>query len=190
MNTRLSLMLMLSLIGLGGYATSGKDVVADLLVKEFGYHKTFMSAPLEAALIALNPIIFPSSKLRYAEFHRSAGYEETKKNVEVRTLLQKLGTEVGRKLIHEDVWVEVVFRDILTWLNEGKKVVVTGIRYPNELVALRALNGTAVWVDRGRAPVNSHSSDNALGINDFDESLLNKTSLTAFKKVIRAWVTG
>ena len=43
------------LIGIGGYAGSGKDAVADILEDSHGFYGTFMSQPLNAALCRLNP---------------------------------------------------------------------------------------------------------------------------------------
>ena len=54
------------LIGIGGYAGSGKDAVADILEDSHGFYRTFMSQPLNAALCRLNPQI----EVRHGEVFR------------------------------------------------------------------------------------------------------------------------
>lgn len=180
------------LIGIGGYATAGKDALADFLV-DFGWFKTYMSAPLEQALLILNPLIpvYPGkwinrdapkvldydSHLVYSDLHELVGYDESKKNIEVRRLLQVLGTEIGRNKFGEDCWVDMAFGVVDREIVE-RPVVITGIRYANELKAVRSRGGLAVWVNRaGRGPVNAHTSDNTLGPDDFDKVIHNDGSL-------------
>ena len=152
------------LLGLGGYALSGKDTVADVLESR-NWYRTYMSEPLERALLALDPYISGSFSTRYSYFHSLLGYTKSKENPEVRRLLQKLGTDVGRNILGENVWVNAVFDN----LPEYRQTVVTGIRYPNELAKIRELDGLAAWVRRpGFGPVNDHSSDNSLTADDFD----------------------
>jgi hypothetical protein len=180
---------LMRLIGFGGYATSGKDTAADILVNKYGYKKLYMSQVLEQALLALDPIITvtanpfhrldkdPLTVIRYQEIHSKYGYDNSKQIEEVRTLLQKLGTEVGRNILGENVWVDAVFSQADKLMSEGFDVCVCGIRYGNELDAITSRKGLATWVDRGLAPVNSHTSDNALGPDDFDYILDNRGTI-------------
>jgi hypothetical protein len=67
----------------------------------------------------------------------------------------------------------------LTWKRvreiqaEGKNVVITGIRFPNELAAVKETGGTSVYIVRpslvGKEDGNSnHASENSLLPEDFD----------------------
>lgn len=163
-------------IGLGGYAFAGKDAAADVLVK-LGWKKTYMSKKLRESLLALDPYI-PEHDKRYSELDTVLGYEDAKKIPEVRSLLQKLGTEVGRNLYGEDFWVDLMHREVAGYLAEGHSVAVTGIRYLNELNAIWNLGGINIWVERpGFEAVNGHSSENSLGRQYFDGVLLNDGTL-------------
>ena len=162
-----------------------------------------MSKPLEKALLILNPWVkvtwgnwvegtwyshanksFALKQfVTYAELHQQVGYDESKNNHDVRNYLQKLGTEVGRNMFGENVWIDYALRDIDKMLAKGRNVVITGIRFPNELEGVKARQGLSVWVERtGYGPVNSHASDNTLGMEDFDKVLWNDGTLTDLKQ--------
>lgn len=177
------------IIGLGGYATSGKDAVADLLCENHRYRKTYMSKPLEAALLALDPLVEAGDAypVRYSLVHRLEGYDASKRHPEVRRLLQNLGTEVGRAMLGENVWVDLAFAEVAR-LHDGSHVAITGIRFRNELDAVRARGGLAVWVDRGLEPVNGHASDNTLGPLDFDVILKNDGTLDDLERRVATFV--
>jgi hypothetical protein len=170
--------------GLGGYAKAGKDALADALVEYEDFNKQFMSAALRQSLITLNPWVTQRQEFvaaqRYAEHERIAGsYEASKENPEVRRLLQVMGTEVGRQMFGEDVWVDWLRQKVFELREAGTSVVVTGIRYKNELDWVREELGMTVWVERpGIEPVNEHSSDNTLGPEDFDITVMNDGSLS------------
>lgn len=180
------------LVVIGGYATAGKDAVANILVQELGWYKTYMSYPLERALLTIDPYI-PCSAIsggywiRYSELHKDVGYDESKKNPEVRRILQTLGTEVGRNMFGEDVWLDLVCVEVADALADRQSVVVTGVRYPNELVRFKELGGISLWVERaGVSAVNTHSSDNTLRHDDFDIWCSNNGTLEDLKN----WTTS
>lgn len=179
------------LVGLGGHLRAGKDAVADYLVDSHGFLKLGMSDPLHEAMLVIDPIIGETDLYidgynmgqkyvpRYSDLIGHNGYVEAKKNPEVRRLLQQLGTEFGRKMIGENVWVDIAKRTILDHLAEGRSVAITGIRYPNELTMIRDLGGVTWWVDRpgGSAAVSVHASENSVAERDFDFTLNNTGTL-------------
>jgi hypothetical protein len=191
-------------IGLGGRLRAGKDVVADRLVDRHGFVKLGMSDALHEAMLALDPIVLvdefvqyregppgygwntPRKQMRYAELCEAVGYVEAKKTPEVRRLLQHLGTEVGRNMIGENVWVNVMARKIDDYLYSDIPVVVTGIRFPNELSMIRAFAGRAVWVDRPGLgeTTSSHASESGVQGSDFDLTLLNDSSLEHLRGLV------
>lgn len=207
-----------NLIGLGGYAESGKDEVAKYLAERYGFVRCGMSNGLEQALLALDPIVpfgeitdgvwakKDAAKLRstereferYSELHTRAGYDLSKKNPEVRQLLQRLGTDVGRRFMDEEVWVRWLLDNVIDpALDDEKDVAVTAMRYPNELAMVKSrgsyndVEPLTWWVHRpGYGPVNAHSSDNTLGPDDFDLILMNDGSLNELHFKIDKLLTG
>lgn len=172
---------MTALISFSGYATAGKDAAADSLVQLLGFVKTYMSKPLEQALLTLDPwvpsehsSIDHSDWMRYSELHALVGYDESKKNPEVRRLLQSLGTEIGRNMFGEDTWLDLAFKEIAELREDGLSVCLTGVRYFNELTRVREADGISVWVDRpGVEAVNTHSSEHTLSAADCDFVVVN-----------------
>lgn len=180
------------LISFSGYATAGKDAAADQFVKNDGYVKTYMSKPLEQALLTLDPLIDLAKPgaipmpVRYSAFHAAVGYDKTKEHYEVRRLLQTLGTEIGREMFDPGVWVMLAEKEIDWYAELGQSVCITGVRFPNELRMIHERRGFAVWVSRpGVNPVNSHSSDNTISPEDCDLVVINDGTLDDLYKEVR-----
>lgn len=182
----------------GGRLRSGKDTFADHLVDKHNFVKLGMSDTLAEALYRLNPwvwdigekelVIYSGTIERYQELVERVGYVEAKKNPEVRRLLQVLGTEVGRQLLGENIWVEAAKKKIFEELAGGAAgVILTGARYPNELaLADQIFNdqdvaATTVWVRRAQVEVDdqfaAHSSEGSVQAQDFEYILFNDDSL-------------
>jgi hypothetical protein len=170
---------MSELIGLSGYAGAGKDEVARIL-RPYGWQRASFADPLRAALYALDPSvedvrdnIFDGVSLQ--EIVDEYGWDKVKRDFpEVRQLLQRMGTEVGRNLFGQDFWVDQAMHS----LEEGGKYVFTDCRFPNEADAIRARGGRVfrVWRPDVTA-VNGHPSETALDDYDFDGVIANDQSL-------------
>ena len=195
------------LIGLGGYAKAGKDTVASILETLPGWVRDYMSRPLEEALLTLDPWVnvgyenwledtYDVDRFRYhqwmtyAELHAMLGYDDSKNCLDVRRYLQLLGTEIGRKMFGENVWVDRAFSNVDGLRSQGYNVALTGMRFPNELTALSERDGLSVWVRRpGYGPINAHASDNTLGEADFDFVIDNSSDLDSlYHFVTEVWV--
>jgi hypothetical protein len=173
-----------TLIGLGGRLRSGKDAAADHLVAEHGFVKLGMSDALHEAMLAIDPVINiwdDGTFERYAEAVAEHGYVAVKRDYpEARRLLQNLGTEVGRNMIGENVWSNITARKIDDHRGAGHRVVVTGLRFPNEIQMVRELGGQTIWVERPGLESGSsstHASETSVGPDDFGAVLLNDQDL-------------
>ena len=160
------------IIGLSGYARSGKDTVAELLVLNYEFKRMAFADGIRDALIALNPILHDGYRLN--EIVKMYGWEVAKSKDEVRRLLQVMGTEVGRKLIHEDVWVWRLFNSI----NTDERIVIPDVRFPNEARMIEQ-NGGEVWrINRhNHKPVNDHISEHAMDNHMFKRVVYNDGTL-------------
>src|SRR4051794_16838163 len=84
-----------NLVGLTGYARSGKDTAAQVLINK-GFNRVAFADPMKNMLYALNPIVVECSELRLREIVDRDGWEGAKRLSEVRELLQRVGTDAGR----------------------------------------------------------------------------------------------
>lgn len=166
---------MSTIIGLSGYATSGKDTVGQILVEDHGFTRVAFADKLKALALKMNPLLVVEGPDGFHTFERLAmivelyeGIDNAKLEVTaVREYLQKLGENVRNELGH-DVWVEAALRGDLP-----ERVVVTDCRYVNE-ASLIAVTGYNVRVERpGVGPANGHVSEHALDNFDFDYTCHN-----------------
>lgn len=164
-------------IGISGYARSGKDTAAEVL-KEYGYQRASFADAIRDALYQLNPLIEDEP---LADRVDRLGWEITKANPEVRKLLQRFGTEVGREMFGENFWVDYLFNN----LPDGSKIVITDCRYPNEAEAVQAIGGKMWRVKRdGVTAVNDHVSERALDDYEFDMIIDNSKDIDTFAGLI------
>lgn len=159
------------IIGLSGYAQSGKDTVAELLCLNYNYHRRAFADPMREALLRLNPVIGSQPLACLVDDY---GWDVAKSNPEVRRLLQVFGTEIGREMFGENFWVDIA----LAGLNSNHRVVVADVRFPNEAQAIIDKGGQVWRVQReGHKPVNLHTSETAMDNWRFDDLILNHGSL-------------
>lgn len=142
-------------LGFSGYARAGKNAAAECLVSA-GWTAISFADPVREALYALNPIIDHRYEARLAEL-ADRGWDDAKRQYEVRQLLQRMGTEAGRAIHGQDCWVKIAQRKVEAAPGD---VVITDVRFPDEAAAIRAWGGTVIRIDKpGVGPVNGHASE-------------------------------
>ncbi len=164
------------IIGLTGRAQHGKDTTAEYLVKHYGYERFAFATPLKNMALALNPWVGVNEGTRLADLVSIRGWEEAKKDTEVRRFLQTLGTEAVRNYLGEDAWLDAMDVQTQGKLADGKsRIVISDVRFPNELDYIKAWGGD-VWrvrrlVKKGRKLV---PFDNGLGADHPSEKYVDK----------------
>lgn len=142
------------IIGLVGFIGSGKGTVADILVNDYGFKKESFATPLKDAVSA---IFGWERALLEGDTEESRRFREKVdefwssrlgKTVTPRWALQQMGTEAGRNVFGEAVWVSALERRIQSVEN----VVVADVRFPNEIEAIKSLGGHIIRVRRGQDP--------------------------------------
>ena len=178
------------LIGITGKAGVGKDTLADYLVRQFGYTKYSMAAPLKKLL---NDCFgWTDAMWRDREWKERAALQGSVDGYHTqyspRLLAQWLGTEVGRCIGGEDVWVNMMERE---WraLNEPNtetfgelpRMVVPDVRFDNEARRIHLLGGVVLRIVRdGVAVVRPHVSE--AGVSDalVNVQVVNYTDIITF----------
>lgn len=153
------------IIGLVGYARSGKNAAAEALVED-GWSQVAIADSIRESLLALDPEIHT----RYGVCKLSVlvsedGWEAAKAEPNVREMLQRIGMDASRNIHGEDCWIKLAKRKIDA---ANCPVVVTDVRFPNEAAAIREWGGKVIRITRtGVGPVNGHSSE----AQDFDADI-------------------
>lgn len=183
------------IIGLSGYAKSGKDTVAEIIqdaqpnkweVKKF-------SGKLKQIASILTG--FHHNWFEDQDFKSSILGEEWWKNygdfyhqTTVRDFLQILGTDAIRNGLHNNAWVNALMADYkpakMDQYNPSNWII-TDCRFPNEAESIKDRGGIIIRVDRpGVEPVNAHPSETALDNWDFDYRIANVSDLVALKQTV------
>jgi hypothetical protein len=167
------------IIGISGYAQSGKDEIAKIAAT-YGFERAAFADTLREALLALNPLI--GVGVRVKDFVGLVGWEKAKRtSPELRMLLQRIGTEAGREIFGENIWVDRT----LDKLDPTKNYIITDVRYKNEADAIRDLGGQLWRVKRpGTGPVNNHKSEVDLDGYNFDFLIKNDGDLENLKHLV------
>src|SRR4051812_49215672 len=123
------------LIGLTGKARSGKDTVASFLIEQFAVRTLAFARPLKEGL---------KTMFHLTEEHVNGSLKETvipEFGKSPRQMLQTLGTDWGRSLVADDIWLIVAKRNIEQWLHEHDDVAITDVRFDNEANMVRDMGG-------------------------------------------------
>jgi hypothetical protein len=74
-----------------------------------------------------------------------------------REILQKVGTDALRNNFYEDVWVNATF---VKYNLSVDNLIVTDLRFPNELEKVKELKGVVFKVTRDNNPFNNQKTHN------------------------------
>ena len=168
-----------------GYARAGKDEFANILVNEYGFTRFAFADKLRECLYALNPMVGTQGETVQIVIDAWGwgGYKESGFSDEIRRLLQRMGTEMGRDTIDQNIWVNELDKV------EANKIVVTDCRFPNEYNKIVKLGAKVVRVERaGNKPVNGHSSETALEHVVTKTIFQNNSTLEAYHDSIRNYM--
>jgi hypothetical protein len=152
-------------LGLTGRRGSGKSSVAKVLADTYDFEILSFATPIKDMLSAMG---IPDKYLHDPEFKEQPvpGYGKSG-----RYLMQTLGTEFGRHLVHPGVWVRAV-KDKISKLKID--VVLDDVRFENEATMIHAYGGMIVRVERPYGtPPDEHRSELPLPEEHVDHTLRN-----------------
>jgi hypothetical protein len=167
------------IIGLMGYAQSGKDSVAKVLVERYGYTRLAFADNIRNMLFDINPLV--KDNLRIKEVIVEYGWEQSKSLFpEVRDLLQRLGVS-ARTHLDNLIWIAAVMGQI----QDGKNYVITDVRFENEATVIKSLGGDLWRIKRpGVNAVNNHVSESELDGYKVDKILSNGGTLEELELLV------
>lgn len=138
------------IIGITGAIGSGKDTVADYLIKHHGFIRLSFAGKVKDVA----HIVFGwDREMLEGLTKESRAWREVVDpywGISPRVALQRIGTEMFRTHIHPDTWVKAVVRVIQA--APERNYVITDCRFENEVNALKDLGGKILYVSRGAEP--------------------------------------
>lgn len=196
------------LVAVKAQARHGKDTVVEIL-EEFGFQRVAFADPLKESALALNPYVAVDRLLFFSQTRNSSSYsgfmrladliqlvgsfDAAKEHPDVRRLLQRLGTEVGRDILGpqlgfgDKLWITITANKVKS-LDQS---AISDLRFPNEGSWVHEEHGY-IW-DVFRPNFNNgvdtnHPSERFVKDIPHDYQLLNTGGDRDFKEVLRKQV--
>lgn len=142
------------IIGLQGYAGSGKSTVARYLTERHGFARQHIKEPLAqmAEVLLVYAGIPHEQAARYLDGDLKRTAIPALGNRSATEIQQFLGTEFGRNFIHPDLWLNIWS----AWAAGHERVVQESVRFANE-----AERCDVIWEIRrpGYGALNGHVSE-------------------------------
>lgn len=145
---------MIPVVGFVGFIGSGKGAAGDILCSK-GYNKeSFAKGVKDVTSLMFN---WPRGMLE-GDTEDSRQWRETPdqfwsekfgREFTPREALQKMGTEVGRDVFHTDFWV--LQMESRMRFHDGP-IVITDVRFPNEISWIKKIGGKVFQIQRGQQP--------------------------------------
>jgi hypothetical protein len=175
------------IIGLAGYAQSGKDTVARYLVENYGFTRIAFADKIREFVYEVDPLVWGNSHTggqTIRDMVDEFGWDVAKQHAEVRRILQRTGV-AARDVFGKDFWVNAALADA----HKGAKYVITDVRFKNEADAINDRDGQLVRVIRpGVEAVNGHISEHDLDDYDFDRVIKNQGTVADLELLVETMV--
>ena len=216
----------MALIGLSGKIKSGKNTVATLineLTMDIFEEKAFAKKLKEFVASITGCDV---KNLEDQNFKLQQLPPEWQDELQTRTfrwLLQVIGTDALRNNVHENIWVNALFADYLPKYHGGidpavgsttpsdvqvfvghPKWIITDMRFPNELDAIKKRGGITIRINRPKEKVDvgndtlnhvlnetknfgiqEHPSETALDNAEFDYVIENNSTIEELKEKVK-----
>jgi hypothetical protein len=143
------------IIGFIGFIGSGKDTAADYLVNFHGFRRDSFASTLKDAVACVfgwdRTLLEGRTKesREWREQQDDWWSERLGKPITPRWILQHWGTEVCRNGFHNDIWIASLENKIR---KTNDDVVITDVRFPNEIEAIKKSGGKVFRIKRGPDP--------------------------------------
>lgn len=171
------------LIGLTGYAGSGKDTVRSLLEQNHDFDGIAFADPIREMLGTLfDSMEIPHDWMTERDLKER---EIPQLGVSYRKMAQALGTEFGRAL-KQDIWLDIAAAKIGMYRQYGNAgAVVSDVRFPNEAAWIKA-HGGVIWriIRSGIEPVNAHTSEDLIASLPYDYVIDNSGSIDRLQHAV------
>jgi hypothetical protein len=161
------------IIGFVGFIGSGKDTAADYLVNFHEFRRDSFANTLKDAVAAVfgwDRTMLEGRTKQAREWREQVDPWWAERlnmpNLTPRWILQYWGTEVCRKAFHDDIWIASLESKLR---NSKDNIVISDVRFPNEIKAIHNAGGKVIRIKRGPEPewyddaVNANAGDKYMG---------------------------
>lgn len=177
------------LIGIKGLAGHGKDTVANFITEFFSPSisvKMSFAEPLKEMVSIITGI--PKYDI---DHHKTTYLEEY--GMTVRSLLQKIGTDVMRNQVHQNIWINIAERRLRD-IPYHKVVIIPDVRFENEMQFIRRHRGIILQVERPGVfdeEIHGHVSESGQSeMSSADYTIANDCSLDELRGRVYGLMEG
>ena len=154
---------MKQIVLVNGLPRAGKDTYADYLVERYGFTKMSFANILKDIIAVTFDISI--DKLNDYKNNNEPILVENEEISNFRLLLQRFGTEGMKKYFGDDIWSELLYKQIAE--SEFDKIVVPDFRFLSEFKPNKGIITTVLIKDNRELPLEGHKSDVELYQNNF-----------------------
>jgi hypothetical protein len=185
------------IIGFVGFIGSGKDTAADYLVNFHGFRRDSFANTLKDAVACVfgwDRTLLEGRTKEAREWREQVDTWWAERlnmpNLTPRLMLQLWGTEVCRNGFHDDIWIASLENKMRKTTDN---IVISDVRFPNEIKAIHNAGGIVVRIKRGADPewydaaVSVNAGPNGNATWSLSKALLNQLKIHASET---AWVGG
>ena len=144
------------IIGICGFIGSGKDTAANYLVAKHDFKRDSFAGALKDAIATifgwdreLLEGLTPEARSWREQVDLWWANRLRMPHLTPRWVLQYWGTDVCRKGFHDDIWIAALENRLKQRTGHS---VISDVRFPNEVQAIRNAGGIVIWVKRGELP--------------------------------------
>jgi hypothetical protein len=181
------------IIGVAGFKRSGKDTVAEYLINSYGFIRYSLAGPMKEIV----KIMFD-----WTEEHVNGSLKEVidkRWGISPRQALQRLGTDWAQHDLCKEfpLFKEITGRSL--WVKKFRywaekrpfsDIVISDIRFPHEVDALKWMKGFVFRVDRPSLDLEDvHESESYINSLEVDSTILNDGSIEDLHKKVSELVS-
>lgn len=144
------------IIGFVGFIGSGKDTAADYLVNFHEFRRDSFANTLKDAVAAVfgwDRVLLEGRTKQARDWREQVDPWWAERlnmpHLTPRWVLQYWGTEVCRQGFHDDIWIASVENKMRKTTDN---IVISDVRFPNEIQAIHNAGGIVIRVKRGEEP--------------------------------------
>ena len=173
------------IIGITGKAGSGKDTLASYLESQGFIKLSFGSAVKDIVSIVTGwPRDFVEGINEERQLRETLIHPEYNKTC--REMMQFIGTDLFRKQLNDNIWVNIIKNKIESD-KINNKFVITDVRFDNEAQMIKSIGGNIIQINRQNIHQLNHISENGITI-DVDYIIENNGTISDLYNKINLYI--